>query len=157
MDVTAGIVEDRMEEAARTLRRLPNPSGSGARGYGSSWPDFVRDPRQAYGYGETRMRVVPSAADIAQMEECLDLLRVLSAEDARIVWMRAEGWRWKNICIQIGVVRQTAWRRWVAGLITIANHLNEKAKPEGRSKPARKKTGADRVGKTAGGVVGTLL
>lgn len=42
-------IEDRMEEAARTLRRLPNPPGSGPSGYGSSWPDYVRSRFTAYG------------------------------------------------------------------------------------------------------------
>lgn len=114
-----------MEEAALTLRRLPNPRGSGARGYGRSWPEYAREAKHAYGYHEARMRVVPSAAQIQRMDEALVWLRWLSPEDAKIVWMRAEGARWRAVCIEAGVVRQTAWRRWVAALQTIANHLNK--------------------------------
>ena len=38
--------------------------------------------------------------------------------------LRAEGHRWRYVCIQAGCVRQTAWRRWVAALQTIANRVN---------------------------------
>lgn len=135
MHFTPRIIEDHMEEAARTLRRLPNPPGSGPKGFGSSWPEYVHEAKDAYGYHASRMRVVPSPADIHQMERCIDWLRFVSPEDARIVWLRAEGWRWRNVCIQAGCVRQTAWRRWVAALQTIANHLNKnnKANLRGRS------------------------
>jgi hypothetical protein len=122
--LTPSDLEDLFEEAARTLRRLPNPPGSGPKGYGSAWPDYVQDTRHAYGYNEARMRVIPSAADIARMERCLDWLQLVSPEDAKIIWLRAEGHRWRYVCIQAGCVRQTAWRRWVAALATIAKKVN---------------------------------
>lgn len=122
-------IEDRFEEAAVTLRRLPD--GSGARGYGSSWPEVVRSAHAAYGYDEARPpRIVPSAAAISRMEECFDWLRLVDPEDARIIWLRAEGVRWRQVCIRSGCVRSTAWRRWVAALQTIANKLNARARPK---------------------------
>ena len=141
MYFTARIIEDRMEEAALTLRRLPNPPGSGPKGFGQSWPEYVHEARHAYGYHETRMRVIPSAAEIQRMEECIDWLRFIGPEEARIVWLRAEGWRWRQVCIQAGCVRQTAWRRWVAALQTIANHLNKQEKTARRA--AATKNAAD--------------
>ncbi|MDO5606809.1 MAG: DUF6362 family protein, partial [Paracoccus sp. (in: a-proteobacteria)] len=90
-------IEDRFEEAALTLRRLPNPPGSGPRGYGSAWPEYIHEAKHAYGYHEARMRVVPNPAEIQRMEECLTWLRWLEPDDARIVWMRAEGCRWKQV------------------------------------------------------------
>jgi hypothetical protein len=138
MTITVSEVEDRLEEAALTLRRLPDPPGSGPRGYGSSWPEYVRDPRHAYGYHEARMRVVPSPAQIARMEDCLDWLRLVGPEDARIVWLRANGLRWRQVCIMAGCVRQTAWRRWAAALLTIANRLNAKKKSPPRPRPVEK-------------------
>lgn len=137
MYFTARIIEDRMEEAALTLRRLPNPPGSGPKGFGQSWPEYVHEARHAYGYHETRMRVIPSAAEIQRMEECIDWLRFIGPEEARIVWLRAEGWRWRQVCIQAGCVRQTAWRRWVAALQTIANHLNKQEKTARRAAAAK--------------------
>ena len=129
MEFTPRVVEDRMEEAALTLRRLPSPPGSGPRGFGQSWPEYVHEAKHAYGYHEARMRVSPSAAEIQRMDECIDWLRFLHPDDARIVWFRAEGHRWRFVCIQAGCVRQTAWRRWVAALQTISNNLNRGRKP----------------------------
>ncbi|HHH46061.1 MAG TPA: helix-turn-helix domain-containing protein [Thiotrichales bacterium] len=130
--LTAGEIEERFEEAARTLRRLPDPPGSGPKGYGSSWPEYIRDARHAYGWHDATVKIVPSAAEIARMEECIEWLALVSPEDARIIWMRAEGRRWRQICIRAGVVRQTAWRRWVAALHTIANRLNGRRRRTGR-------------------------
>lgn len=135
MPISVRQVEERLEEAAITLRRLPNPPGSGAKGFGSSWPDYVRDAKHAYGYHEARMRVIPNPGEIARMEECIAWLSWLEPEDARIVWLRAENLRWRQVCIRAGCHRQTAWRRWVAALLTIARHLNEPV-PKRRRKAA---------------------
>lgn len=133
--ITPRDIEDRLEEAALTLRRLPNPAGSGARGYGSSWPDYVHEAKHAYGYEKARMKVVPTPREIQRMEDALEWLMLISGEteqaaieNRRIVWMRADGYRWRQICIQIGCVRSTAWRRWTAALVTISNRLNKQHK-----------------------------
>ncbi len=119
-------VEDRLEEAAATLRRLPNPAGSGPKGHGSSWPDYVHEAKHAYGYHTTRLRVVPSARDIARMEEAIAwLLFIKDPDDRRIVWMRAEGVRWREVCVHAGCARPTAHRRWSAALLTISKALKE--------------------------------
>ena len=149
-------IEDQFEDAALTLRRLPNPPGSGAKGYGHSWPEYVHDAKQAYGYEEARMRVVPSARDIQRMEDCIGWLAYLDPEDARIVWLRAEGIRWRQVCIRAGVVRSTAWRRWVASLLTIANHLNALEKSS-RKASAPKKVAEENVVKPDESRSGTLL
>jgi hypothetical protein len=154
MRITPSEIEDRFEEAALTLRRLPNPPGSGPKGYGSSWPEYVHDARHAYGYHEARMRVIPSAQDIERMEECIEWLRLVEASEGRIIWLRAERVRWRQICIRMGCVRSTAWRRWAASLITIANHLNRRGKSS-RSTPGAKSTPARGVAKTASGGAGT--
>ena len=134
-------IEDRLEEAALTLRRLPNPPGSGARGYGSSWPDTVRSVHTAYGYERARMRVVPSAREISRMEEAIEWLRLVAdPDDRRIVWMRAEGHRWRSVGIAVGCVRQTAWRRWTAALLTIAKRLNAKGKGAAKARASKKAT-----------------
>jgi hypothetical protein len=127
MSLSVSEIEERLEEAAWTLRRLPEKDRP--RGYGSSWPPIVRDAKHAYGYTpQAPMRVVPSAAAITRMEECFDWLMMIDPEDARIVWLRAENVRWKQICIRAGVVRSTAWRRWVAALMTISKKLERQAK-----------------------------
>ena len=127
MTLTPRDIEDRFEEAAYTLRRLPEKDRP--RGYGSSWPSVVHEVKHAYGYtAEAPMRVIPSAAAITRMEECFDWLMLIHPEDARIVWLRADGMRWRQVCIRAGVVRSNAWRRWAAALLTIAKKLNSQTK-----------------------------
>jgi hypothetical protein len=155
MTLTPREIEDRFEEAALTLRRLPERNRP--RGYASSWPPVVHDAMQAYGYTpEAPMRIVPSAAAITRMEECFDWLLILEPEDARIVWLRAEGVRWRQVCYRAGVVRTTAWRRWAASLLTIAKHLKALEKP-GRKATAAKSAPAKPVAKPDEGGPGTLL
>lgn len=136
MPVTLSEVEERFEEAAYTLKHVRVERG--ARGYGSSWPDVVRSAFTAYGEDAARpMRIVPSAASISKMDECIDWLRFVDGEVARIIWLKAEGVQWRHICIRAGVVRQTAWRRWVAGLQTIVNHVNAAERAAARAKLKR--------------------
>ena len=141
MTITPRELEDRFEEAALTLRRLPNPPGSGPKGYGNAWPEYIREAKHAYGYHEARMRVTPSPRDIQRMEECIAWLGLVDPDAARIIWLRAERVRWRQVCIRMGCVRSTAWRRWAAALVTIAKRLNRNGKPA--RKPAAPRKGAD--------------
>lgn len=132
-------IEERLEAAAQTLRRLPNHH---VPGYRSAWPEVVHDAHMAYGYDPARPpRIAPSPQDISDMEEVFGWLLWLEPDDARIVWLRAEGVRWKPICHRVGLARQSAWRKWAAALITISNRLRKEARPAAKSKPkARKAT-----------------
>lgn len=158
--ITPREIEDRFEEAALTLKRLPNPPTSGARGYGRSWPDYVHEARHAYGYEEARMRVIPNAREIQRMEETLEWLALIggetgqdAADNRRIVWMRAEGHRWQTICRHVGCVRSTAWRRWTASLLTISKALKKRGKTSSSAGMA-KSTGAEPDAKPRGGGAG---
>ncbi|WIY52446.1 DUF6362 family protein [Devosia sp. YIM 151766] len=153
---TPAWIEERFEQAVRTLRQLPNPRGSTPRGYTSSWPDYANDPGQSYGYHDARVRMVPSPKEIGAMEECFEWLGWLEPGDARIVWLRAEGRRWRQIGIRMGCVRQTAWRRWAAALITISKRLNKKHKA-GEARSRAKNAPGESVVKPAPDVVRTLL
>ena len=155
LSIRARDIEDRFKEAAYTLRLLPEKDRP--RGDGSSWPPAVHEVKHAYGYTpEAPMRVIPSAAAITRMEECFDWLAWLDPEDARIVWLRAEGVRWRQVCIRAGVVRSTAWRRWAASLLTIAKHLNALDK-SGRKAGAPKRAADKNVVKPDESGSGTLL
>ncbi len=66
MRLTPREIEDRLEEAAYTLRNLPEKDRP--RGYGNSWPSVVHDAKHAYGYTPERpMRVIHSAAAISRI------------------------------------------------------------------------------------------
>jgi hypothetical protein len=124
--ITASEIEERFEEAARTLRRLPDPA-KGPKGYGSSWPPIIRSYWEAYGADPARPPCIsPSPEAISRMEETFDWLLWIEPDDARIVWLRAEGVRWRQVCNRVGLSRSAAWRRWVAALVMIANRCNSR-------------------------------
>ncbi len=127
-------IGDRFEEAARTLRRLPD---NGARqGYFNVWPPIVRTAWETMAMERQPMKVWATPQSIDRMEECLAWLFWLQPDEGRVVWMRAEGMRWKPICQQLGVSRATAWRWWATALITISHRL--KADDKARTSELRK-------------------
>ena len=122
---TPQLVEARIEEAADTLRRLPEERVQTAR---SSWPPIIREFHDAYGAEPARLRLgPPPAAAIDRMDQTLEWLRWLEPGDVKLVWARAEGLPWKAICWQYRADRKTLWRHWVAALTLIARCLNRDA------------------------------
>ncbi len=125
---TASLVEERLAEAADVLRRLPEER---VQGYFSTWPAYLRDVREAYGWQPARMRPIPpSPASIDRMDEVLRWLHWLDPDDAKLVWERASGTRWKAICWRVGLGRTAAWERWVMALCVIALRLNGERVPK---------------------------
>ena len=57
-----------------------------------------------------------------------------TADDARIVWLRATGERWKAICWKVGLARTAANQRWLYGLCVIAWKLSGREPPRRRSR-----------------------
>jgi len=133
-DWTPEGVEDRLNEAADVLKRLPDQN---VRGYFTVWPEISRSFADLVGAPPGTMRLPrPPAAAISRMEETLTWLRFLEPEDGKLVWMRAEGHRWKAVCWRFGISRATAHRRWQYGLSVIALRLNRRPVPtkQGRSR-----------------------
>ena len=121
-DWTPKQVEDRLTEAADVLKRLPEQR---VQGYFNVWPEVVHDFADMVGQTPEPMRCPPPLpAAISRMEETLGWVKFLAPEDARLVWTRAEGARWKEICWRFGIARATANRRWQYGLSVIALRLN---------------------------------
>jgi hypothetical protein len=111
-------VEDRIHDAARTLRRLPEER---VQGYFSTWPKIKRDEMEILQMEKEPMRVRPSMDDITEMEEVLFVwLRWLEVDERKLVWQRAERVRWKLICAQFGVGRTKAWEMYKCALGKIA-------------------------------------
>ena len=121
-DWTPSLVEDRLEEAADVLKRLPEQK---VQGYFNVWPDMVQSFADKVGQMPVPMRrPPPSAASISRMDETMVWLKHLAVEDARLVWMRAERKHWKEICWGFGISRSTAIRRHKFALSVIALRLN---------------------------------
>ncbi len=119
---TPSLVEERLVEAADVLKRLPEVK---MQGYFSTWPKIVHDFSDLIGQEPSLMRrPAPSSAAISRMEETLSWTVGLDAIDAKIVWLRAYGERWKGICWRVGLARTAAHEHWVYALCVIAWRLN---------------------------------
>jgi len=126
------LVEEQLAEAADVLKRLPNVT---VQGYASTWPPYVREYWESYGVAEvTLRRPPPSAASIDRMDQALAWLRWLDAVDAKIIWLRANGDRWRMVCGTVGLSRAAAHRHWMFALCVIAWRLNGRQMPRNLSR-----------------------
>ena len=113
-------------EAARTIMRLPS---AGARGYGSGWPDWLRDAELAYGYNQERVKLgPPTGREIDRLDEFINLIWAVEPTDAKIVmtvafsaqrngWPRTRGPQWSKVARNIfGVHVDTLKTRYGAAL-----------------------------------------
>lgn len=118
-------VVGRFREAGDTVRRLPRAKGPAS--YGSGWPPFVQDPRDAYGYTEATLRLpAPSPRAIDRADEVFAWFRFFDGdvEVMRTVWLCAgHGLSFAKVAGRLGtsktIVRSRAWagvERIVAGL-----------------------------------------
>ncbi len=124
---TASAVEERLDEAVDTLKRVPAPD---IQRRITRWPEFIRDSREAYGYAEIRIRRAPAAPDaISRMDETLAWLRWLPRDAQRVSWSRANRFSWRRIAYFVGKAPNTC-RAWhLAALHLIATRLNRARVP----------------------------
>lgn len=118
-------VEERLEEAVRTLRRLPDHRPLG---YFNTWPIVVRSAWEIACMEKRPMKVLATPEGISRMEECFGWLFWLTADDARIVWMRAEKASFRVIARRFGMSRMMAWRRWASALALISTRISQQKK-----------------------------
>ena len=129
---TRDMVEDRVIEAAEVLRHMPGPRLGG---YFSTWPEIFRTFGDLVGQEPTPMcRARPSPAAISRMEEAITWNRFLERDDAALMWARADGTPWKEICWRFGISRATANRRWEYALSVVAWRLNGRRVPRKRGR-----------------------
>ena len=125
-------VEERLTEAADVMKRLPAVRVSG---FFSTWPAKRQEFGDLVGQEPQPMRRPAPARDaIDRMEQALPWLRWLEAEDAKLVWARVEGTRWKEVCWRFGITRTTAHRRYAYALSLIVWKLSGKRVPGKRSR-----------------------
>ncbi len=115
----------RLEEAAKTLERLPDEK---VHGYRSSWPEMIPD-WERYGWSKVKVRPgPPTPAAIDRMDECLSWFRFLEPGEVRLVWARACRINWKLISRHTGMHRSTAWRYWTVAILKITARLEVRGK-----------------------------
>jgi len=118
---TQQMIADRLEEAARTMRRLPAVK---VQGYAAYWPEMLYSERERYQMENKSQRCLPTPEKIERMEEACNWLRFLiNIEDRRLLWLRAERASWKYICAKFGIKRSAANERWKNGLEMISLNL----------------------------------
>jgi hypothetical protein len=104
-------------------------------GFYSLWPKAMHEFADLVGQEPPRLRRPPPAPDaISRMEETLGWLHWLEPGDAKIVWLRANGERWKTVCWKVGLARTAANQRWLYGLCAIAWKLNGRESSRRRSR-----------------------
>lgn len=129
-DWTMARVQDRLESAADVMRQLP---GVMPQGYFNAWPEYFHTFADQVGQEPRMRRPRPSPRAITEAEEAMLWLRWLEVEEARLVWARVTGSRWKEVCWQFGVSRATADRRFRYGIAVIVWLLNGRRVPAKRS------------------------
>lgn len=125
-------VEERLIEAADVMKRLPEVR---VQGYFSLWPATRESFADRVGAEPKQLkRPAPTRDAIDRMDEALPWLQWLEAEDAKLVWSRVQGTRWKEICWRFGTTPVTAHRRFAYALSVIVWKLNGKRLPRKRSR-----------------------
>ena len=129
-DWTMARVQDRLELAAGVFRQMPEVK---PQGYFNAWPDYLHSFADQVGQEPKMRKPRPSPRMISQADEAMLWLRWLEVEDAKLLWLRANGKPWKPICWQFGLSRTAATRRWHYGLAVIVWRLNGRVPPLRRS------------------------
>lgn len=116
-------VANRFEDAARTARRLPAVR---VQGYFNVWPIIVRTPYERMAVEDPPVcRFPPTPQEVQQMLEVMKWVQWLEVEQRKLVWMRAERYRWDDIARRFGCAARTAQRRCDAALHLITLNLNK--------------------------------
>jgi hypothetical protein len=129
---TPSLVEERLVEAAAILRRLPEQR---IRGHFNTWPKTVYEISALVGQEMPRLKPSWPAPDaISRMEETLSWTIGLDQVDAKIVWLRASGVRWKIVCGTVGLARAACHEHWLYALCLIAVRLSGRRMPRNSSR-----------------------
>lgn len=122
--LTTEDVTNRLIEAARTAHRLPPVR---VQGYFNVWPIIVRTEYERMASDQTPIyRFPPTPAEVERMIAVMRWVQCLEVEQRKLVWMRAERWRWYDIGKRFGVAPRTAQRHWAIAIQTITDHLSNR-------------------------------
>ncbi|MHA1540049.1 MAG: DUF6362 family protein [Alphaproteobacteria bacterium] len=124
---TEEIIKTWLEDAVRTLRRLPPVR---VQGHKSNWPDILYTEMEKVQMGHKPIKWPASAADISRMEMALEWIQWIDEADERhLLWKRAERLPWKVICHELGASKQTLWVKWKRLMSIIVYRLNNEKDP----------------------------
>jgi hypothetical protein len=121
---TASLVADELEDAVRTLAKLPPVV---VQGYFTVWPVIKYTEMEVLQMEKLPIKLRARLDEITRLEETFSWMACLEIDERKLIWRRAAKVRWKLICNEFGCGRATAWRHWVFALTKIATFLNEQA------------------------------
>ena len=111
----------RLTQAVDTLWRLPGTADGRPAGTRSAWPEMIRESRFAIEATRRVTRARPSPAAIDDLDRLAMLLWQLPPHQRRLLWARACGVRWAELCHRHRRSRTTLnrdYRRALAALVT---------------------------------------
>ena len=115
-------VAQRIHEATHTAHRLPPVR---VQGYFNLWPVMARGELERFATDEPLpVRFPPTPPEIERMMEVMHWMVWLEIEDRKLLWMRADRYRWEEIARRFGCSTRTAQRRWNDAVGQLAVHLN---------------------------------
>lgn len=110
-------------EAARTAHRLPPVR---VQGHFNCWPTIVRSEYERMASDDAPVyRFPPTPAEVERMLVVMQWVQSLRTDQRKLVWMRAERWRWHDIGKRFGVAPRTAQRHWEVAIQVITDHLSQ--------------------------------
>ena len=100
----------RLVRAVDTLARLPRDGGTLPAGVRSAWPEMIRGSRFAVSGTRRESRASPAPAAIDDLDVIARLLWRVAPHQRRLLWARACGVRWAELCRQSRRSRTTLTR-----------------------------------------------
>ncbi len=123
-DWNVEVVRRWLEEAAQTLRALPNRERGTLGGGRAAWPEVVRAVEEAYGYSDAAMRVLPSAAAIARLDAVIGwLAKFRDPIDINLAWGWALGVPWEKLGARYRLTPRWMRQRLVMMLAEITDRM----------------------------------
>lgn len=109
-DAAARRMAARLEQAVDTLARLPRNSATLPAGVRSAWPEMIRGSRFAVSQTRRESRSCPTPQAIDDLDRVARLLWRIEPHQRRLVWARACGVRWAELCRRARRSRTTLTR-----------------------------------------------
>lgn len=114
----------RLVRAVDTLGRLPMNADTRPAGARSAWPEMIRDSRFAIEVTRRNSRARPLPAAIDDLDRLAMLMWHLPSHQQQLLWARACGVRWAELCRRHRRSRTTLnrdHRRALAALVLVEN------------------------------------
>jgi len=129
------VMATRLVRAVDTLGRLPRTADARPAGARSAWPEMIRGSRFAIEATRSVARARPSPGAIDDLDRLAMLLWRLPPRQRQLLWARACGVRWADLCHRHRRSRTTLNRdhqRALAALVA-AESTGESTEPEQKS------------------------